>query len=61
MAGDKTTFSEAIRTIDNCNKIPVQAWWRLEGVTKVDCALRGKDFVVFIEGKRGSSGLSVLN
>jgi hypothetical protein len=58
MAGDKTTFSEAIRTIDNCNKIPVQAWWRLEGVTKVDCALRGDNSVIFIEGKRTEMGAS---
>lgn len=58
MAGDLASFSEAIGAIDDCNKIPVQTWWRLEGVTKVDCALLGEDSVIFIEGKRTELGAS---
>jgi len=58
LAGDPATFSEAIGAIDDCKKIPGQTWWRLEGVTKVDCALLGEDSVIFIEGKRRELGAS---
>jgi hypothetical protein len=58
LAGDKTIISEAHSLIDGCKKVPAQAWWRLEGVTKVDCALIGEDTVIFIEGKRTEMGAS---
>jgi len=58
MAGDNATLSEAMGSIDHCKKVPVQAWWRLEGVTKVDCALLGEDSVIFFEGKRTEMGAS---
>ncbi|MCI0354659.1 MAG: hypothetical protein L0099_06435, partial [Acidobacteria bacterium] len=31
---------------------PRRAWWRLEGSTKVDCALATEDALIFVEGKR---------
>lgn len=58
IAADSTVLSEAIQSINICKKIPAKTWWRLEGVSKVDCALLANDTVVFIEGKRTEFGAS---
>ncbi len=58
LAGDRTVQSEALGELDHCENVPNRAWWRFEGTTKVDCALRTSTAIVFIEGKRTEVGAS---
>jgi len=58
LKGDKNVQIEALKELDNCQNIPDRTWWRLEGVTKVDCALRTSNAIIFIEGKRTERGAS---
>lgn len=53
--GDQAILQEAISELYSCDKLPKRAWWRLEGVTKVDCMLRTGSTIIFIEGKRTES------
>jgi len=56
--GDKEVQAVAISNIDNCNSLPKTTWWRLEGVTYLDCALITDLAAIFIEGKRTERDLS---
>ena len=58
LAGDVPTQTEAIQKIDGVKKLQSKVWWRLEGVTQVDCALIAENTVIFIEGKRTERGAS---
>ncbi len=58
LAGDPEVQAEAIDQLEECSKLPKRAWWRLEGVTQVDCALLTPSTAVFIEGKRTEIGPS---
>lgn len=58
LAGHPEAQREAIDKLEKCSELPKWAWWRLEGVTKVDCALLTPSTVVFIEGKRTEIGPS---
>jgi len=58
MDGDEEVLTEALDSLHSCKKMPDRTWWRLEGVTKVDCALITATTVVFIEGKRTEMGAS---
>ena len=58
LLGDKEVQSEAISNIERCKSLPKIAWWRLEGVTYVDCALFTDSTAIFIEGKRTEIGPS---
>lgn len=58
LAGNPKIQTDAIAELEKCSKLPIRAWWRLEGVTKVDCALLTPLTVVFIEGKRTEIGPS---
>ena len=58
LAGDTSTQAEAILKLDGAQKHQSKVWWRLEGVTQVDCALIAEDTVIFIEGKRTELGAS---
>jgi hypothetical protein len=50
--GDPATKREGLAALDAAHTLTNPFWWRLEGVTYVDCALLTKSMVVFIEGKR---------
>ena len=56
--GDQAILQEAIAELYSHDKLLKQAWWRLEGVTKVDCMLRTESTIIFIEGKRTELGPS---
>jgi hypothetical protein len=56
LAGEAATQAEAIARLEECSRLPQRAWWRLEGVTRVDCALLTSSTVVFVEGKRTEIG-----
>ncbi len=56
--GDQGILAEALYTLRCCTKLPERAWWRLEGVTRVDCALITPSTVIFVEGKRTEMGAS---
>ena len=58
LLGDKEVQAAAISNIENCISLPKTAWWRLEGVTYVDCALITESAAIFIEGKRTERGPS---
>lgn len=58
LAGDMATQSEGLRQLQERVKLPNRAWWRIEGPTKVDCALITSTAVIFIEGKRTETGAS---
>ena len=58
LLGDKEVQSAAASNIESCKSLPKKAWWRLEGVTYVDCALFTQSAVIFIEGKRTERGPS---
>jgi len=55
---DRQTQDEALVALQDAIDLPTRAWWRLEGVTRVDCALTTRSAVVFIEGKRTELGPS---
>jgi len=57
LAGDSAIQAEALAQLDVLT-LPDRAWWRFEGVTRVDCALLTPSTVVFIEGKRTEMGPS---
>jgi hypothetical protein len=52
LAGDPGTRREALELLDETADLACREWWRLEGVTSVDCALFTTEAVIFIEGKR---------
>ena len=56
--GNEEVIIEALSQLDSREVLPLRAWWRLEGVTYVDCALLTPSAVVFIEGKRTELGPS---
>ena len=56
--GDQVILQEAIDELYSQDKLPERAWWRFEGVTKVDCVLRTESTLIFIEGKRTELGPS---
>jgi hypothetical protein len=58
LAGDTSAQQEGLQLLGVAKKFSGQSWWRLEGVTKVDCALFTDNTVVFIEGKRTEIGPS---
>ena len=57
--GDKEVQAIAINSIESCDALPKTAWWRLEGVTNVDCALITESAAIFIDGKRTERDLSI--
>ncbi len=58
LENDKNVQMEALNALDKCQNTPDRIWWRFEGVTKVDCALKTSNAVIFIEGKRTEQGAS---
>ena len=58
LLGDKEVQATATSNIASCNSLPKTAWWRLEGVTYVDCALITDLAAIFIEGERAEIGPS---
>ena len=58
LAGAPDVRAEAIAELRKRRRLPQRTWWRLEGVTRVDCALLTPSTVVFIEGKRTEMGPS---
>lgn len=58
LTGDTRVALEASASLASCIKLPARPWWRLEGVTRVDCALLTPSTLVFIEGKRTEQGAS---
>jgi hypothetical protein len=58
LTGDPAAQTEAIAELERYERLPSQAWWRLEGVTHVDCALLTPSAAVFVEGKRTEMGPS---
>lgn len=58
LAGETAVQAEAIAELEKRQHLPKRAWWRFEGVTKVDCALLTDATVVFVEGKRTEVGPS---
>lgn len=58
LAGDASAQQEGLRLLGAAKKLSGPSWWRLEGVTLVDCALFTDNAVVFIEGKRTEIGPS---
>lgn len=58
LANEKNVQSEALSALEHCEELPDRAWWRFEGITKVDCALKTSTAVIFVEGKRTESGAS---
>ena len=51
LASDPETRREALELLDEATDLACREWWRLEGVTSVDCALFTTEAVIFIEGK----------
>jgi hypothetical protein len=58
LAGDPAIQAEAIAELQKRSHLPRRAWWRLEGVTYVDCALLTETTAIFVEGKRTEIGPS---
>lgn len=58
LSGDRAIQAEAIAQLEKRTPLPQRAWWRLEGVTYVDCTLLTDSTVVFVEGKRTEVGPS---
>ena len=58
LKGDPKTRFGAMANLALRQPPPRRAWWRLEGVTKVDCALVTARAVIFVEGKRTEQGAS---
>jgi len=56
LAGDIAVQAEAMAQLEKRAGLPNRAWWRLEGVTRVDCALLTPSTLVFVEGKRTELG-----
>jgi len=52
LAGDPDVRREALELLDETADLQGMEWWRLEGVTSVDCALFTTEAVIFVEGKR---------
>lgn len=55
---DNAICNQAITELDRYDRLPARVWWRLEGISRVDCALTTPTTVVFIEGKRTEIGAS---
>ena len=58
LRGDGEAQEEAKGELEGYAVLPRRRWWRLEGVTQVDCALLTRSAVVFVEGKRTELGPS---
>jgi hypothetical protein len=58
LAGDIEVQAEATAELEKRLRLPRRAWWRFEGMTRVDCALLTDSTVVFVEGKRTETGPS---
>ncbi len=58
LASDPAIQLEALVLLENACNLSKAEWWRLEGVTSVDCALFSQNTVVFLEGKRTELGPS---
>jgi hypothetical protein len=58
LAGNRAVRAEAIAELEKRRRLPQRAWWRLEGVTRVDCGLLTPSAVIFVEGKRTEMGPS---
>lgn len=58
LKNDADVQGEALVALDKCLKIPQRSWWRLEGITRVDCTMKTHSAVIFIEGKRTEIGAS---
>lgn len=56
LRGDGEVQREAKGKLEGDAGLPRRTWWRLEGVTQVDCALLTRSTVVFVEGKRTELG-----
>lgn len=55
--GDTVVQAEALAKLEK-QALPDRAWWRFEGVTRVDCALLTQSTAIFVEGKRTERGPS---
>lgn len=53
--GDTAVQAEALAHLEE-QPLRRRAWWRFEGITRVDCALFTPATVVFVEGKRTEMG-----
>ena len=58
LSGDAAVQAEALAQLESSFRLPRRAWWRFEGITRVDCALLTPSAVVFVEGKRTEMGPS---
>ncbi|MBI4322566.1 MAG: hypothetical protein HY675_29090 [Chloroflexi bacterium] len=58
LRGDELVCEEAIAELEGSDRLPGRAWWRLEGVTRVDCAITTPTTAIFVEGKRTEMGAS---
>jgi hypothetical protein len=58
LSGDRTVKREGLTLLERASDLSQRTWWRLEGVTYVDCAFFTQSTVVFVEGKRTEEGPS---
>jgi len=58
LSGDEKVRHQGMAQLAFSRRLPQRIWWRLEGVTKVDCALFTSNSVIFVEGKRTELGAS---